>query len=76
MAWTRTQWACGHTGYMQLYGKISSRDSRVAWEAGRDCMVCWLIEQWKKSDDPRAKREDRLKLAAAIARHKGKRIDI
>ena len=76
MAWEKTKWACGHEGTMQLYGKQSGRDSRVAYEAGRDCMACWLVEQWDKSNDPRAKREDRYQLAANIAEGKGKRVDV
>ena len=76
MAWTSTEWACGHTGSMQLYGKGSQRNSKVACEAGRQCMACWLVKQWEKESDPRAKREDRYKLAAGIAENKGKRIDV
>lgn len=74
MAWETTKWACGHEGAMQLYGKQSGRDATVAAAAGRDCMACWLVEQWEKSNDPRAKREDRYKLAGDIAEGKGKRI--
>ena len=74
MAWEHTEWACGHTGSMQLYGKQSGRDATVAYEAGRQCMACWLIEQWVKSGDPRATRENRWDLATAIAENKGKRI--
>uniref|UniRef100_A0A6H2A6S1 Uncharacterized protein n=1 Tax=viral metagenome TaxID=1070528 RepID=A0A6H2A6S1_9ZZZZ len=76
MAWKKTQWACGHDGSMQLYGKHSDRDSRVAYEAGRQCMACWLVEQWESNNDPRAKREDRYKLAAQIAEGKGRRIAV
>lgn len=76
MAWEKTKWACGHEGYMQLYGKMSGREARVAYEAGRQCMACWLVEQWENEDDPRAKMEDRYKLAAAIAENKGKRINV
>lgn len=76
MAWTKTEWACGHRGSMQLYGKGSSRVATVAFEAGRKCMACWLVEQWEKNNDPRAQREDRYKLAAAIAENKGKRINV
>ena len=54
MAWETTEWACGHTGNMQLYGKMSGRYSRVAYEAGKNCMACWLIEQWVAKCDPRA----------------------
>ena len=75
MAWTTTEWACGHSGSMQLYGKGSARDAQVARAAGMKCMACWLVEQWEKDNDPRAKREDRYKLAAGIAENKGKRID-
>ncbi len=74
MAWETTEWACGHSGAMQLCGKQSGRDSRVAYEAGRKCMACWLVEQWEKSGDPRAKRVDRYKLAGDIAEGKGIRI--
>lgn len=76
MAWTETQWACGHEGSMQLYGKRAGRDSQVAYEAGRQCMACWLVGRWEKENDPRAKREDRYKLAADIAENKGKRIAV
>ena len=75
MAWESVTWACGHTGQMQLYGKISARESRVAYEAGRKCMACWLVERWEAQGDPRAQRTDRYKLAAAIAETKGKRIE-
>jgi len=74
MAWETTEWACGHKGSMQLYGKQSGRDARVAYEAGRKCMACWLVEQWEEKNDPRASREDRYKLAAQIAEGKGKSI--
>jgi len=76
MAWETTEWACGHSGSMQLYGKGSDRDATVAREAGRQCMACWLVEQWEAGNDPRAKREDRFKLAAQIAEGKGKRIGV
>lgn len=76
MAWTNTKWACEHEGEMQLYGKSSARDSRVAYEAGRKCMCCWLVEQWEEENDPRAQREDRYKLAADIAAGKGIRINV
>lgn len=74
MAWEKTEWACGHTGSMQLYGKLSGRDATVATQAGRKCMACWLVEQWEQSNDPRAQRMDRYKLAGDIAEAKGKRI--
>jgi len=76
MAWEPTDWACGHSGSMQLYGKGSGRDAQVARAAGRDCMACWLVGQWEKEKDPRAKREDRYKLAAQIAENKGIRIKV
>ena len=76
MAWEKTEWACGHSGSMQLYGKQSGRDATVAREAGRQCMACWLVGQWEKENDPRAKRDDRYKLAAQIAENKGKRINV
>ena len=76
MAWEKTEWACGHRGSMQLFGKNSGRDATVAREAGRQCMACWLVGQWEKENDPRAKREDRYRLAAQIAEGKGKRIDV
>ena len=67
MVWEPTDWACGHSGLMQLYGKGSGRDAQVARAAGRDCMACWLIGQWE---------EDRYKLAAQIAENKGIRIKV
>lgn len=39
-------------------------------------MACWLVGQWEKKDNPRAKRADRYALAAKIAEGKGKRIDV
>lgn len=74
MAWESATWACGHEGSIQLYGKQSGRDARIASEAGRKCFACWLIEVWKKENDPRALREDRFELAKAIAENKGFRI--
>ena len=74
MAWETTEWACGHTGSMQLYGKMSGRDSRVAYEAGKSCMACWLIEQWIAKSDPRANNPRRWEFATAIAEGKGIRI--
>lgn len=74
MAWEKTEWSCGHSGSMQLYGKMSGRYARTAWEAGRKCMACWLVEQWDAQNDPRAKREDRYVLAGKIAEGKDKRI--
>jgi hypothetical protein len=75
MAWTDIEWACGHTGAIQLYGKNSQRDAKVASEAGRKCLACWLVEQWEREKDPRAQREDRYVLAGDIAKGKGKRIE-
>lgn len=74
MAWTPVTWACGHSGAMQLYGKYDGREATVAREAGRQCFACWLVAEWESKNDPRAKRPDRYKLAAAIAEAKGKRI--
>ena len=72
--WESAEWACGHTGSMQLYGKRSGRDSRVAYEAGRDCMACWLLRTWEEKNHPRSKRADRFALAQKIAEGKGVRI--
>ena len=74
MAWESTEWACGHSGSMQLYGKMSGRDSRVAYEAGRDCLACWLAKQWITKGDPRATSPRRWQFAKAIAEGKGVRI--
>lgn len=74
MAWETTQWACGHTGAMQLYGKMSGRYATTASEAGRKCLACWLLERWEVEGDPRSNRADRWALAVAIAEGKGKRI--
>jgi hypothetical protein len=75
MAWEQVEWACGHTGAMQLYGKQSQRDWRIAQEAGKKCFVCWLIGKWEEEKDPRWKREDRYQLAKKIANGKGIRIN-
>ena len=74
MAWESTEWACGHSGSMQLYGKRSGRDSRVAYEAGKRCLACWLINQWSEKDDPRYNNPRRWGLATSIAEGKGIRI--
>ncbi|MDP2727273.1 MAG: hypothetical protein Q8P59_06990 [Dehalococcoidia bacterium] len=74
MAWETTQWACGHHGTMQLYGKMSGRYATTANESGRNCLACWLLERWEAEADPRHKRADRWALAVAIAENKGKRI--
>jgi len=74
MGWTTTEWGCGYSGSMQLYGKTSARCSCVAYEAGRDCMACWLLRTWEEKNDPRSKRVDRFKLAQKIVGGKGIRI--
>ena len=75
MAWESVEWACGHTGSMQLYGKISGREARVAYEAGRKCFACWLVDQWESKGDPRALKPNRYILAKKIAEGKGIRIE-
>jgi len=74
MAWTHVEWACGHHGNQQMFGKTSSREAEVARQAGRKCYACWLVEKWEAEGDPRAKREDRYILAGKIAEGKGIRI--
>lgn len=74
MAWESTEWACGHRGSMQLYGKMTGRYATTAREAGRKCLACWLIATWQKENDPRIKRADRWALAKAVAEGKGIRI--
>ena len=76
MAWEKTEWACGHSGSMQLLGPGAGRQAAIAREAGRQCMACWLVGQWEKENDPRSQREDRYMLAAKIAEGKGKRINV
>lgn len=71
MAWEKAQWACGHEGSIQLYGPRSQRESKLAYEAGRKCLACWLLETWERSKDPRNDRPDKLELAHAIASGKG-----
>ena len=70
MAWYNISWSCSHNGRMQLYGAGRKREGRIAYEAGRKCLACWLVEQWEKTSDPRAKREDRYLLAGQIAAKK------
>jgi hypothetical protein len=74
MAWESVTWACGHEGEMQLYGKQCGRDSRVAYEASRKCLACWLVAQWVEKGDARAARPDRFDLAKDIAGGKNIRI--
>lgn len=74
MAWEKTEWACGHTGAMQLYGPQRQRDARIAKEAGRKCFACWLVGRWEQEGDPRATKPDRYRLAAAMAANKDVRI--
>ena len=74
MAWEKAKWACGHEGAVQLFGPQRDRDRRLAQEAGRQCMACWLVGQWATKNDPRAAREDRWDLACDIAEGKGIRI--
>lgn len=74
MAWTKTEWACGHTGEMQLIGPHADRRSKVAFAAGRACLSCWLVGQWDAQGDPRASFPDRYILAGKIAEGKGIRI--
>lgn len=76
MAWEGVSWSCGHRGSMQLYGPGAGRRSRIAYEAGRQCMVCWLPNQWKAKGDPRADRADAPELAASIVEGKGIRISV
>ncbi len=42
---------CGHSREVQLYGKMSERDSKAGWMAEQDCPQCWGA----------AKREDEAK---------------
>lgn len=74
MAWESVDWACGHSGSMQLYGKQAGRDSTVAHQAGRKCFACWLLGEWQSKNDPRYNRDDRWDLAVKIAEGKGNRI--
>jgi len=74
MAWTETKWECGHEGHIQLMGKTSGREAKVAYEAGRKCMACWLVAEWKKTGDSRGKRKDAFDLACKIAEGKNIRI--
>ena len=71
MAWEATEWACGHNGSMQLYGKMVGRHVRIAYEAGKKCLACWLISQWIEKNDPRAENPKRWELATSIAEGKG-----
>ena len=75
MAWEQATWSCGHTGTKQLRGPYAARRARLAHEASRICMACWLLRTWRASGDPRALREDRWELACAIAENNGNRID-
>ena len=40
MGWTPINYACGHRGEEQMYGKISSRDARANYLGQYDCPAC------------------------------------
>lgn len=42
--------SCGHTETVQIYGKVSERDGKAAWEEGRLCMECYKAEQAAKRE--------------------------
>ncbi len=74
MAWERVKWSCGHTGAMQLIGKMTSREATKAYQAGRKCFGCWLLSVWRVKNDPRYALENRWNLALSITEGKGIRI--
>lgn len=38
---------CGHTSHIELFGKHTARQSRIAWMETKPCTACWLREQGK-----------------------------
>lgn len=71
MAWMATKWACGHGGQTRQIGPSAKRAARIAFEAGRKCMACWLLEQWEVKNDPR---RGNVQMARDIAEGRGIRI--
>lgn len=40
--------SCGHTETIQIYGKVSERDGKAAWEEGKLCYECYKAAQVAK----------------------------
>lgn len=52
MAWYDVTYACGHSGSIQLYGKIKDREWKRANEETKLCPECWK----KRQEEERAKK--------------------
>ena len=43
MAWYEIDYACGHTGREQIYGKVEYRQDRADWLGNNKvCKPCWI----------------------------------
>ena len=43
MAWYEIDYACGHTGREQIYGKVNQRQNRADWLGNNKvCKPCWI----------------------------------
>ena len=41
MAKYQVNYSCGHSGEVQLFGKLSERERKLEWMSGRPCKECW-----------------------------------
>ena len=43
MAWYEINYACGHAGREQIYGKVSARQNSADWRGNNKvCKPCWI----------------------------------
>ena len=43
MSWYNIDYACGHEGREQIYGKVSERQNRADWLGNNKvCKPCWI----------------------------------
>jgi len=63
MAWYEINYACGHSGREQLYGKTDSRESYVEWaEQNKICPECWA----KKKEEERLAKIEALRFITIL----------
>ena len=51
MAWYEIEYACGHEGRIQIYGKFSGRQRQADYEATKDCPDCYRERLAKERDE-------------------------
>lgn len=45
MGWESIEYACGHTGRKQIYGKVSERDRLAKWYGRNKCEACTAADR-------------------------------